>query len=141
MMKIYFQIADEDTDGGFLLLTPKGAGSVNGSGESCFNSFIFHIIYKLLYVYEYILADVCLCGVGPYRRVSKIYEGQQKEQGLQMEVVSSASTLSYSILFINSYMYMNIFWLMYVCVVQVHIGGLVKYMRVSKRSRVCKWKW
>ena len=33
-----FKIADEDTDGGFLLLTPKGAGSVNGSGEFCFNS-------------------------------------------------------------------------------------------------------
>ena len=27
------KIADEDIDGGFLLLTPKGAGSVNGSGE------------------------------------------------------------------------------------------------------------
>ena len=39
MMKIYFKIADEDMDGGFLLLTPKGAGSVNGSGESCLNSF------------------------------------------------------------------------------------------------------
>jgi len=27
----FYQIADEDMDGGFLLLTPKGAGSVNGS--------------------------------------------------------------------------------------------------------------
>ena len=32
----FIQIADEDMDGGFLLLTPKGAGAVNGSGE-CFN--------------------------------------------------------------------------------------------------------
>ena len=31
---ISIKIADEDVDGGFLLLTPKGAGSVNGSGES-----------------------------------------------------------------------------------------------------------
>ena len=52
MMKIYFKIADEDMDGGFLLLTPKGAGSVNGSGESCFNSFILFIksqIFWLMY--------------------------------------------------------------------------------------------
>ena len=35
----YFKIADEDVDGGFLLLTPKGAGSVNGSGE-CFSIFM-----------------------------------------------------------------------------------------------------
>ena len=32
----FIQIADEDMGGGFLLLTPKGAGAVNGSGE-CFN--------------------------------------------------------------------------------------------------------
>ena len=31
---VSIKIADEDVDGGFLLLTPKGAGSVNGSGES-----------------------------------------------------------------------------------------------------------
>ena len=37
-MKIFvIKIADEDMDGGFLLLTPKGAGSVNGSGECNFN--------------------------------------------------------------------------------------------------------